>query len=312
MSAKKPSLVLPPERCCRLLLRLPSPRTGRRGGEAWLPWAKPPQHVSRLLVCRPLVVQRAARPHACAPVSHSCSLRAAPSGAPVSAAAPPQRLQLYKRFCSSLFKLSSRLNQSPPAASPSSSSRAGSPSPATRPVCALRRGRRLAGDRQGVRRGVCRPPPARGGRGGRWKRPFNFPILPCCSLTSSSYAYWLALRSPQKPGSCSPALLLMAGALAYLPQATERPRGAVCRLYLPAHRLCSLGYAFSGPGIMHPTDISPGPWASIACWSMARWSLLARWHTHRAVWLWPAGVVYCRPRRTDSPPGRAGYACGRR
>src|SRR4030095_12795535 len=48
---------------------------------------------------------------------------------------------------------------------PSSSSRAGCPSPATRPVRALRCGRTLAG----------------GGRGGRWKRPCDFPILrwPC-------------------------------------------------------------------------------------------------------------------------------------
>src|SRR5262249_53582008 len=35
---------------------------------------------------------------------------------------------------------------------------------------------RPAGGRQGVRRGVGGPAPARGGRGGRWKRPFNFPI----------------------------------------------------------------------------------------------------------------------------------------
>src|SRR5215475_8277378 len=77
-----------------------------------------------------------------------------------------------------LFKLSSRLNQSPPAASP----RAAPAVPAARPqppVLSVPCGadRRPAGDRQGVRRGVCRPPPARGGRGGRWKRPFNFPIL---------------------------------------------------------------------------------------------------------------------------------------
>jgi len=49
----------------------------------------------------------------------------------------------------------------------------------------------------------------------------------------------------------TPALLLMAGALAYLPQATSS--GFICRLYLPAHRLCSLGHAFSSPGIMHPS-----------------------------------------------------------
>jgi len=42
---------------------------------------------------------------------------AVPSCAPVSAAAPPQRLQRCKSFCISLFKqLSSRLNQSPRAA----------------------------------------------------------------------------------------------------------------------------------------------------------------------------------------------------
>src|SRR5262245_16512093 len=116
----------------------------------------------------PLVVPRAARPHACAPVS---------------AAAPPPRLQLYKRFCISLFQLSSRLNQSPPAASP----RAAPAVPAARPqppVLSVPGGadRRPAGDRQGVRRGVGRPPPARGGRGGRWKRPFNFPILPFCGM----------------------------------------------------------------------------------------------------------------------------------
>src|SRR4030095_9372369 len=33
------------------MLRLTSPRTWRMGGEAWLPWAKAPQRVSRLLVC---------------------------------------------------------------------------------------------------------------------------------------------------------------------------------------------------------------------------------------------------------------------
>jgi hypothetical protein len=43
---------------------------------------------------------------------------------------------------------------------PGSSSRAGCPSPAPRPVRALR----------------CGPTLARGGRGGRWKRPFDFPI----------------------------------------------------------------------------------------------------------------------------------------
>ena len=65
---------------------------------------------------------------------------AVPACAPVSAAAPPPRLQHCKSFCISLFKLSSphpqlssRLQQSPP-------SRAGSPSPAPRPVRALRRG----------------------------------------------------------------------------------------------------------------------------------------------------------------------------
>src|SRR5262249_8318637 len=51
---------------------------------------------------------------------------------------------------------------------PSSSSRAGCPSPATRPVRALR----------------CGPTLARGGRGGRWKRPFDFPILALCLAAS--------------------------------------------------------------------------------------------------------------------------------
>ena len=123
MTARKPSPGPPPERRCRLLLRLTSPRTWRMGGEAGLPWAKaPPARLAASRVPHPLSWQRAARPHACAPVSRSCSLLAAPSCAPVSAAAPPQRLQLNKSFCISLFKLSSslqqlssRLHSSPPA-----------------------------------------------------------------------------------------------------------------------------------------------------------------------------------------------------
>jgi hypothetical protein len=119
---------------------------------------------------------------------------AVPSCAPVSAAAPPQRLQRCTSFCSSLFKLSSplqqlssRLNQSPP----SRPSRAGSPSPATRPVRALRRGAPRArpggvlarvGGASGAGRRQARAPAGAewhgvGGRG-RWKRPFDFPILP--------------------------------------------------------------------------------------------------------------------------------------
>ena len=56
---------------------------------------------------------------------------------------------------------------------PSSSSRAGCPSPATRPVRALR----------------CGPTLARGGRGGRWKRPFDFPIL-LAPFYSPVAGYW--------------------------------------------------------------------------------------------------------------------------
>src|SRR5262245_52021692 len=92
----------------------------------------------------PLVVQRTARPHACAPVS---------------AAAPPQRLQLYKRFCISLFKLSSRLNQSPPAASPRAAPAvpAARPQPPVLPVpCGA--DRRPAGDRQACGAGCAGRP----------------------------------------------------------------------------------------------------------------------------------------------------------
>ena len=140
----------------------------------------------------PTDTSRAARPHVYAPVSRSCSLLAAPSCAPVSAAAPPQRLQLNKSFCISLFKLSSRLNQSPRAASPRAAPavQAARPQP---PVLSVRCGasRQPAG---GIQRwpaagtGRAGLPQARaaagrvaagwhgvGGRG-RWQRPFDFPI----------------------------------------------------------------------------------------------------------------------------------------
>ena len=86
----------------RLLLRLTSPRTRRVGGEAWPSGVRvSPARPAGARVPHPFPWQRLARPHACAPVS---------------AAAPPQRLQRCKSFCTSLFKLSSPLNQSPPAA----------------------------------------------------------------------------------------------------------------------------------------------------------------------------------------------------
>ena len=124
----------------------------------------------------PLVVAACCTPARVCTRLSSCSLLAAPSCAPVSAAAPPQRLQRCKRFCISLFKLSSRLNQSP-----RQSPRAAPAVPAARPqppVLSVPCGadRRPAGDRQGVRGRARRPPPARGGRGGRWKGSFNFPI----------------------------------------------------------------------------------------------------------------------------------------
>ena len=94
---------------------------------------RPPARPAAPLVPHPSPWQRPARPQAFAPVSRCTT---------VPSRSPPQRLQRCKRFCINLCKQrSSRLNplfkqQSPP----SSPSSAGCPSPATRPVCALRRG----------------------------------------------------------------------------------------------------------------------------------------------------------------------------
>ena len=97
---------------------------------------------------------------------------AVPSCASVSAAAPPQRLQRCKRLCLRLLKQSPRVVCSSP---PEQSHSAGCPSPAIRPVRALRRGPvayRLPTELASRWRGACGLTPC----WGRWKGPFDFPI----------------------------------------------------------------------------------------------------------------------------------------
>ena len=144
------------------------------GGEAWPSCVRvSPARLAAARVPHPLPWQRPARPHACAPVSRSCSLLAAPSCAPVSAAAPPQRLQRYKSFCISLFKLSSRLNQSPPAASPEQLQpcRLPVPSHPSCPCAAVRAGGLPAASSAGqpLARGV-RADPRRGQQRAGWQQ----------------------------------------------------------------------------------------------------------------------------------------------
>ena len=156
-----------------------------------------------------------------------------PSSAPVSAAAPPQRLQCCKRFCISLFKLSSAvLNQSPPAAPAALAARPQPPScPCPAAGCPEARGASGApwwGARQGGRRAGCGPTQARApagaewhgmGERSRWKRPFDFPILLRCSRHRRYGCD--ALRSPVALRS-------------FPPGSGEYPPVARCRGHSPA------------------------------------------------------------------------------
>jgi hypothetical protein len=165
-------------RRCRLLLRLTSPRTRRVGWEAWPSGVRvSPARPAGARVPYPFPWQRLARLHACAPVS---------------AAAPPQRLQRCKSFCISLFKLSSPLErgliafESVPSKPPQPRgqpvpSPPSWPCPAARACC--RQGwlaagalaQRGAGSRwRGVGGQMARH---RVDARGRWKRPFVLPIL---------------------------------------------------------------------------------------------------------------------------------------
>ena len=108
---------------CRL------PAQGAGVGRHDCPGPKPPQHVSRLLVCRPPCRAACCTPaRVCTRLSFVLAARC-PIVCTRLSRRPSQRLQRYKRFCISLFKLSSRLNQSPPAACP----RAAPAVPAARP-----------------------------------------------------------------------------------------------------------------------------------------------------------------------------------
>jgi hypothetical protein len=140
VAARKPSPGPPPERRCRLLLRLTSPRTWRMGGEAWLPWAKAPPSASRGCSCAAPLVLAAC----CTPVCVCISLSFV-----LAARCPIVYTRLSRRPSAALTALQELLYQSfqalvafasvtPSSLPPSSSSRAGCPSPATRPVRALR------------------------------------------------------------------------------------------------------------------------------------------------------------------------------
>jgi MFS family permease len=98
----------------------------------------------------------------------------------------------------------------------------------------------------------------------------------------------------------TPALLLMAGALAYLPQATSL--GGLFVVSICLHT----GFAAWGPsGISraYHGDLPPAcRWGGGDC-------PLARWHAHRAVWLWPAGLAHCRSCHTYSTPRSTGSTC---
>jgi hypothetical protein len=139
VSARKPSPGPPPERRCRLLLRLTSPRTWRMGGEAWLPWAKAPQRVSRLLVCTPLVLAACYTPaRVCISLSFVLAARCPIVCTRLSRCPSAALTALQELLYQSLQALVAFESVTPSSLPPSSSSRAGCPSPATRPVRALR------------------------------------------------------------------------------------------------------------------------------------------------------------------------------
>ena len=117
----------------RLLLRLTSPRTRRVGGEAWPSGVRvSPARPAGARVPHPFPWQRLARPHACA--RGVCTrLSRRPSAAP-----PALQELLYQSLQALIASLTALIAfESVPSSRPS---RAGSPSPATRPVRALRRG----------------------------------------------------------------------------------------------------------------------------------------------------------------------------
>ena len=162
--------------------------------------------------------------------------------------------------------------------------------------------------------GCAGPPPARGGRGGRWKRPFNFPILPCCSLTSSSYCLLAGSPIASKPGSCSPRrcsdgrraclsawAAASGGCLSSLSACTPALQPGVC-LQRPWHyaplRTSRPDHGHLSPaGRWRGSHCPPGSLAhSSGCVAMA---LKPAWFT--------AGLV-----ALTALLSRAGYACGRR
>ena len=168
-------------------LRLPSPRTWRMGGEAWLPWAKAPSASRGYSCAAPLVVAACCTPaRVCISLSFVLAARCPIVGTRLSRRPSAALTALLKLLYQSL-QLSSHLNQSPRAAPAVQAAR---PQP---PVLSVRGGasRRPAG---GIQRwpaagaGRAGRPQARaaagrvaarwhgvGGRG-RWKRPFAFPI----------------------------------------------------------------------------------------------------------------------------------------
>ena len=108
----------------------------------------------------------------------------------------------------------------------------------------------------------------------------------------------------------TPALLLMAGALAYLPQATSL--GGLFVVSICLHTgFAAWGMPSAALALCTPRERlarTMGIYRLLVDGAVVI-APLARWYAHRAVWLWPTGVAYCRARRTDSTPGRAGSTC---
>jgi len=140
------------------------------GGEAWLPWAKAPQRVSRLLVCRTPCLDSVLHARTRVPqslVRARCSLphRVHPSEPPPLRSTYSSTRALYQ----SLQALVAFESVTPSSLLPSRSSRAGCPSPATCPVRALRCEPAASSASQPLARGV-RADPGRGQQRAGWQQ----------------------------------------------------------------------------------------------------------------------------------------------